>query len=68
MSRIDWGGLMRVGLHGLRLKPQYFCRLTPAELDVMAGLSGAPRPLDRARLVALRDAFPDERETWDATR
>ena len=32
MSGIDWPGLLRVGLHQLRLEPAVFWRLTPMEL------------------------------------
>ena len=38
---IDWAGLMRVGLHGLRLEPGAFWRLTPVELRMMMGAEGA---------------------------
>lgn len=67
MSRMDWAGLLRVGLHGLRLSPEAFWRMTPAELEIMAGLTASARPLDRARLSALAAAFPDETETRDGT-
>lgn len=59
MSGIDWPGLMRAGLHGLRLTPDQFWRLTPAELAVMLGVGGAGQTLDRAGLEALMTKFPD---------
>jgi uncharacterized phage protein (TIGR02216 family) len=59
MRRLDWAGLMRAGLVGLRLTPEAFWRLTPAELMLMLGLSGGSAPLGRARLEDLLRAFPD---------
>tara|TARA_R110002124_G_scaffold183482_1_gene350902 strand:- start:53 stop:256 length:204 start_codon:yes stop_codon:yes gene_type:complete len=59
MSAIDWAGLMKVGLHGLRLTPDVFWRLTPAELRIMLGTDAATSPLTRARLEELARAFPD---------
>lgn len=59
MSAIDWAGLMKVGLHGLRLTPDAFWRLTPAELRVMLGADASAAPLTRARLDELARAFPD---------
>ena len=58
--RLDWAGLMRAGLVGLRLSPEAFWRLTPAELQLLTG----PEPtgqaaFTRARLDALVRAFPD---------
>lgn len=62
MSLIDWPGLMRAGLLGLRLTPEAFWRLTPIELKIMLGAElGAPA-LTRARLEELADAFPDARK------
>ncbi|MGZ9809870.1 rcc01693 family protein [Pseudoroseicyclus sp. H15] len=58
MSRIDWPGLMRLGLRGLRLKPAEFWALTPAELLVMLGQDGAGA-MGRARLGELAARFPD---------
>ncbi|MGL4320650.1 MAG: rcc01693 family protein [Paracoccaceae bacterium] len=59
MQLIDWRGLMRVGLHELRLRPDQFWRLTPAELRIMMGVDTATPPLTRARLSELAAAFPD---------
>ncbi len=59
---LDWPGLMRVGLHGLRLSPEVFWALTPAELLVMLGQAAVEPPMGRARLAALAAAFPDERK------
>lgn len=59
MSGIDWPGLMRAGMQGLRLTPDQFWRLTPAELRLMLGLEAAQPPLTRARLEELAQAYPD---------
>ncbi|MFN6926022.1 MAG: rcc01693 family protein [Tabrizicola sp.] len=56
---IDWRGLMQAGLHGLRLEPAVFWRLTPVELRIMLGREGLVPPLTRARLAELAAAFPD---------
>lgn len=56
---MDWGGLMRAGLCGLRLTPDQFWRLTPAELSLMLGQADAARPMGRGALDALIARFPD---------
>ena len=61
-ERIDWVGLMRLGLHGLGLTPEAFWRLTPVELRMMLGAERGAPPLTRARLEELAAAFPDSRE------
>lgn len=58
--RLDWAGLMRAGLVGLRLEPGAFWRLTPAELMLMLGLTGGQAPMGRARFEDLLRAFPDK--------
>ncbi len=57
--KFDWAGLMRLGLHGLGLKPAEFWGLTPMELLVMLGREASSAPLGRARLEELARAFPD---------
>lgn len=59
MTRIDWPGLMRAGLHGLGLTPDAFWRLTPVELKIMLGADRTSPALTRARLDELAAAFPD---------
>ncbi|MEZ5888573.1 MAG: phage tail assembly chaperone [Paracoccaceae bacterium] len=59
---LDWPGLMRAGLQGLRLRPEEFWRLTPAELALMLGDPGAARPMGRSELQALISAWPDGRK------
>lgn len=57
---MDWAGLMRAGIGGLRLRPAEFWALTPAELRLMLGVGAAVvPPLSRARLEELAAAFPD---------
>lgn len=57
---LDWPGLMRAGLHDLRLHPTQFWALTPAELALMLGVQGkVARPMGRARLDELIARFPD---------
>jgi len=66
MSGVDWPVLMRAGMQGLRLRPEAFWRLTPAELALMLGQSGARAPMTRAGLDALLARWPDaEKETDD---
>ena len=59
MSGLDWPGLMRAGLYGLRLTPDDFWRLTPVELMLMLGRDGSDAPLGRARLDELAQMYPD---------
>jgi uncharacterized phage protein (TIGR02216 family) len=60
VNRIDWPGLMRVGLEGLGLTPAEFWRLSPVELRIMLGADQTPA-LTRARFEELAAAFPDAR-------
>ncbi len=60
MSGLDWSGLMRAGLHGLRLTPREFWALTPAELQIMLGAQQDAAPMGRTRLNELLAAFPDK--------
>jgi uncharacterized phage protein (TIGR02216 family) len=57
--RIDWLGLMRIGLHGLGLHPRDFWSLTPAELMLMLGNERAEPGFSRAALETLMAQFPD---------
>ena len=60
MSRIDWPGLMRLGLVRLGLAPDVFWALTPAELMLLAGLDGGGHAaMTRDGLDALAARFPD---------
>ena len=59
---LDWPGLLRAGLGGLRLTPKQFWRLTPAELALMLGDPAAVRPLGRADLDDLRKRWPDQKK------
>lgn len=60
MSDFDWPGLMRAGLHGLRLRPVEFWALTPAELQMMLGETRAALPMGRTQFDALLRDFPDQ--------
>lgn len=59
MSRVAWPQLMRLGMVELRLTPEVFWALTPAELFLLAGLGEGPVALNRAGLDVLRARFPD---------
>lgn len=61
MSGLHWPGLLRLGLSELRLTPDQFWALTPAELLVMAGLDADPggAGMTRSTLAALVADFPD---------
>jgi uncharacterized phage protein (TIGR02216 family) len=60
MTRIDWPGLMRVGIGQLGLAPEVFWRLTPAELHMLTGPDQpVPVPFSRARLDALVQGIAD---------
>lgn len=59
MSRIAWPKLLRLGLVELRLKPDEFWNLTPAELMLMAGLDEPGQTLTRSGLAELIARFPD---------
>ncbi|MEP5730945.1 MAG: phage tail assembly chaperone [Sulfitobacter sp.] len=53
---------MRVGLHGLGLKPAEFWVLTPVELQLMLGTASAQAPLLSDGLAALMAAYPDNKK------
>jgi uncharacterized phage protein (TIGR02216 family) len=55
---------MRFGLGRLRLSPDHFWSMTPAELDAAARAHLPPETpsLDRSALTALIAAFPDDLE------
>ena len=59
MRRIAWPGLMQLGLVQLRLAPEVFWALTPAELMLMAGYGRERAALTRAGLADLAARFPD---------
>lgn len=60
---LDWPELMRAGMQGLRLTPEAFWTLTPAELQVMLGDPGQSAPLLSDGLAALMAAWPDDTTT-----
>jgi uncharacterized phage protein (TIGR02216 family) len=59
MRGLDWPALLQAGLHGLRLRPEQFWRLTPAELALMLGVTSGRVPLGKSGLDALMRAWPD---------
>lgn len=59
MRRIAWPQLMRLGLVHLRLSPEAFWNLTPAELMLMAGSGAGHEALNRTGLAELAARFPD---------
>lgn len=65
MNRFDWPALMRAGMQGLRLMPDDFWRLTPAELRLMLGQGGVLAPMNRVGLEALQAAYPDKMQGED---
>jgi uncharacterized phage protein (TIGR02216 family) len=62
MTRFDWPALLRVGVHGLGLRPGEFWALTPAEFQIMLGQGAAAPALTRQGLDALLRAYPDGKE------
>lgn len=59
MNRIAWSHLMRLGLVQMRLSPNTFWDLTPAELLLMSGVGQGSKAMGRAGLEALAMQFPD---------
>ncbi len=59
MSKVNWAALMRLGLVDLRLSPDRFWGLTPAELMLMAGSGGEVNSLSRTGFADLAASFPD---------
>lgn len=59
MKRVAWARLMRFGMRELRLAPEVFWDLTPAELMLLAGNDAGAEPLTRAGLAELLARFPD---------
>lgn len=58
----DWPALMRAGLKGLGLAPDVFWALSPAELRLLLGDTGAQTPLLSKGLEALMAAYPDKQK------
>lgn len=62
MSALDWPALMKVGLRGLRLSPEAFWALTPAEFQTMLDEPGRTGPLLSTGLDALMAIYPDKKD------
>ena len=60
MSKVAWPELVRFGLGELKLAPEVFWNLTPAELMILAGRDRARQPLNKSGLDALMQSFPDK--------
>ncbi len=62
-----WDAAMRFGLGRLRLSPDHFWSMTPAELAAAARAHASPRlpSLDRQGLAMLLALFPDDEESSD---
>ena len=59
MKRVAWPKLLRLGLRDLRLDPETFWNLTPAELMLIAGYGEGAEALSRAGFNDLAARFPD---------
>ena len=62
MTSLDWLALLRAGVVGLRLSPDDFWGLTPAELKMLLGDPQSSGPLLSTGLDALMAAYPDKVE------
>ncbi len=58
----DWPALMRLGIKEMRLKPDDFWALSPAEFLLIMGINEASAPMARKRLIELATAYPDLKE------
>jgi uncharacterized phage protein (TIGR02216 family) len=63
VKKIAWSSLMKLGLVELRLAPDVFWSLTPAELMFIAGGGAAREALTRAGLAEMLEKFPDRAAT-----
>lgn len=68
MSAFQWPQLMRAGMGHLRLTPEQFWAMTPAELMLMLGHGGGAAPMGRARLADLLRAYPDDPSSSEQER
>ncbi len=60
MTGFDWLALLQAGVQGLRMRPEDFWKLTPAELRLMLGQSGSAPAMTRSGLDALLAVYPDQ--------
>jgi len=67
MKTFDWHALMKAGLIGLRLRPDDFWKLTPAEFALLMGNGSQDLPLSRTTMDALLAQFPDKRSEPDGS-
>jgi uncharacterized phage protein (TIGR02216 family) len=60
-EKLDWHGLMHIGMHQLGLSTAEFWQLTPFELTVKMGLKpGQSQVMTRSGLSDLINKFPDK--------
>lgn len=59
--KVCWAKLMRLGMVELRLTPEAFWALTPAELMLMSGAFAGAETLSRGGFAELSALFPDVR-------
>ncbi len=59
-ASIDWRELMRLGLAEMRLTPDAFWALTPAEFLLLLGQPRSASILNRQDMNELMNRFPDE--------
>lgn len=57
---LDWPGLMRAGMTGLKLRPDEFWNLTPIELKLLLGEQARAIAMDRTGLSNLMSDYPDD--------
>jgi len=62
MPGFDWPAMMRAAFQGLRLRPDEFWALTPAEFLMMLGIDGGSPALTRDRLAELSEKYPDSQK------
>ncbi|MEO1549374.1 MAG: phage tail assembly chaperone [Pseudomonadota bacterium] len=58
-ARFAWGAMLRVALRDLRLSPEAFWALTPAEFLILTGLDQGGGAMTRSQLDLLSRRFPD---------
>ncbi len=57
--KVDWNGLMRLGIGRLRLAPETFWAMSPREFAAALDGAGVAAPVGRAQLGQLMAKFPD---------
>lgn len=60
--RVDWAGLMRLGIGRLRLAPETFWSMSPREFAAALEGAGVAAPVGQAHLGKLMARFPDAKK------